>query len=494
MARGAGILTKHIVAIDQGTTSSRAILFDEAGRPLTSDAHEFTQHYPDDGWVEHDPEDIWRDTVRAVKAVLTDETLAIGITNQRETIVLWDRETGKPLHNAIVWQDRRTADACRQLKTDGHEAMISASTGLLLDPYFSATKLAWLLNHVDGARAAADAGKLAAGTIDSFLLWRLTGDTVHATDITNAGRTMLCDIHRGTWDGDLLELFNIPESLLPRIAGNAEILGETDSSLFGRAIPIAGMAGDQQAALIGQACFEPGMVKSTYGTGCFLLLNTGTEAVASKNRLLTTPAYKIGDEITYALEGSIFVAGAAIKWLRDKLGVITDAAESEAIARAVPDNHGVTVVPAFTGLGAPHWEPDARGLITGMTLDTTADHIVRATLESIAFQTRDLLDAMTADGAAPPSAIRIDGGMAQNSWFAQFLSDVLATPVERPESHETTALGAAYLAGLATGVWGDVADLSARWEAAGRFEPAQDDAKRATMLSKWQAALERALP
>ncbi len=486
-------MTRHIVAIDQGTTSTRAILFDETGKPLASSQREFPQHYPEHGWVEHDPEDIWRDTLAVVKEVLTDETVAFGIANQRETIVLWDRETGKPLHNAIVWQDRRTAEFCRQLKADGHEDAIRAKTGLLLDPYFSATKLGWLLDNVDGARAAAERGELAAGTIDSFLLWRLTGGKVHATDITNAGRTMLCDIHTGDWDSGLLDLFDIPESLLPDIRGNAEIYGETDPALFGRAIPIAGMAGDQQAALIGQACFEPGMVKSTYGTGCFLLLNTGTEAVSSDNRLLTTPAYRIGDRTAYALEGSIFVAGAAIKWLRDKLGIITDAAESEEIARTVPDDHGVTLVPAFTGLGAPHWEPDARGLITGMTLDTTADHIVRATLESIAFQTRDLVDAMRADGADEPQTLRIDGGMAQNGWFAQFLSDVLEAPVERPESHETTALGAAYLAGLATGVWNGLDELSAQWTAADRFEPEMADERRKTLLKKWQGALKKAV-
>jgi glycerol kinase len=484
----------HIVAIDQGTTSSRAILFDQSGKPLTSSAQEFPQHYPQDGWVEHDAEDIWRDTLAAAKAVLTEETRAFGITNQRETIVLWERATGKPLHKAIVWQDRRTAETCRQLKADGHETMISAKTGLLLDPYFSATKLAWLLDNVEGARAAAARGELACGTIDSFLLWRLTGGKVHATDITNAGRTMLCNIHTGAWDDELLALFDIDRSLLPEIRSNAEIYGETDPALFGRAIPIAGMAGDQQSALIGQACFQPGMVKSTYGTGCFLLLNTGTEAVASSNRLLTTPAYRIGEETTYALEGSIFVAGAAVKWLRDKLGLISDAADTEAIARAVPDDHGVTLVPAFVGLGAPHWEPDARGLITGMTLDTTADHIVRATLESIAFQTRDLLDAMRADGADAPSAIRIDGGMAQNDWFAQFLSDMIASPVERPHSHETTALGAAYLAGLATEVWSGTDELSEKWEAAARFEPAMTDEKREGLLAAWQAALRRALP
>jgi glycerol kinase len=487
-------VTRHILAIDQGTTSSRAILFGEKGRPITSSAQEFPQHYPQDGWVEHDPEDIWRDTVASVKAVLSEETAAIGITNQRETIVLWDRATGKPLHNAIVWQDRRTAETCRRLKTDGHEPMIREKTGLLLDPYFSATKLAWLLDHVDGARAAAARGELAAGTIDSFLLWRLTGGAVHATDITNAGRTMLCDIHRGEWDDDLLALFGIDRSLLPEIVGNAEVYGETDPALFGHAIPITGMAGDQQAALIGQACFEPGMVKSTYGTGCFLLLNTGTEAVQSRNRLLTTPAYRIGADITYALEGSIFVAGAAIKWLRDKLGVIREAGETAAIAQAAPDNHGVYLVPAFVGLGAPHWEPDARGLITGMTLDTTADHIVRATLESIAYQTRDLVDAMRADGADDPQTLRIDGGMAQNDWFAQFLSDIVEAPVERPESHETTALGAAYLAGLSIGIWDGLDDLSARWEAAGRFAPVMDGDQRDGLLDGWQRALRKTLP
>ena len=484
---------KHIVAIDQGTTSTRAILFDAAGKPLKTAQREFAQHYPRPGWVEHDVEDIWRDCVDVVKEVLTDETVAIGITNQRETTVLWERTTGEPIHNAIVWQDRRTADLCRRLKEKGHEDAVRATTGLLLDPYFSATKLAWLLDNVDGARDAARRGDLAFGTIDSFLLWRLTGGKVHATDITNAGRTMLCDIHKGEWSEPMLDLFGIDPSLLPNIQGNSEIYGETDPALFGRSIPIAGMAGDQQAALIGQACFEPGMVKSTYGTGCFLLMNTGAEAVISKNRLLTTPAYRIGNKSAFALEGSIFVAGAAVKWLRDKLGLIVDAAESEEVACAVPDDHGVTLVPAFVGLGAPHWNTDARALITGMTLDTGAEHIVRATLESIAFQTRDLLDAMHADGAASPSAIRIDGGMAQNSWFAQFLADMLETPVERPESHETTALGAAYLAGLATGVWDGLDDIAKRWEAAERFEPEMESVRRHTLLANWRRALKMAL-
>lgn len=486
-------MKRHIVAIDQGTTSTRAILFDEQGKALTSHSIEFPQYYPQPGWVEHDPEDIWRDTIAVVKAVLSDETVAIGITNQRETCVVWERATGKPIHNAIVWQDRRTADICRELRENGHEYTVRRTTGLLLDPYFSATKLGWLLDNVEGARAAAGRGELAFGTIDSFLLWRLTGGKVHATDITNAGRTMLCDIHLGEWSRNCLKLFDVDESLLPEIHANAYIYGETDPALFGRAIPIAGMAGDQQAALIGQACFEPGMIKATYGTGCFMLLNTGSEAILSDNRLLTTPAYRIGDETAYALEGSIFVAGAAVKWLRDGLGVIGAAGESEAIARAAPPDHGVYLVPAFVGLGAPHWRPETRGTITGMTLDTSAAHIVRATLESVAYQTRDLVDAMRADGADTPSALRIDGGMAQNAWFAQFLADILETPVERPASHETTALGAAYLAGLTIGVWDGLDDLARHREAAARFEPAMAGGERERLLAGWREALGRAM-
>ncbi|MBC7987888.1 MAG: glycerol kinase GlpK [Sphingomonadaceae bacterium] len=493
MAGGARGVTRHIVAIDQGTTSTRAILFDEAGKALTASSREFPQHYPQPGWVEHDPEDIWRDTLAVVREVLTDETVAIGITNQRETCVVWERASGRPIHNAIVWQDRRTADVCARLRDEGHEEMIRRTTGLLLDPYFSATKLAWLLDHVEGARAAAARGELALGTIDSFLLWRLTGGKVHATDITNAGRAMLCDIHSGEWSSGCLDLFGIDRSLLPEIKGNAELFGETDPTLFGRAIPVAGMAGDQQAALIGQGCFEPGMVKSTYGTGCFMLLNTGSEALLSENRLLTTPAYRIGDETAYALEGSIFVAGAAVKWLRDKLGLIDSAEASEAIARAAPGDHGVTLVPAFVGLGAPHWRPDARGLLTGMTLDTSAAHIVRATLESVAFQTRDLVDAMRADEAGETSGLRIDGGMAQNAWFAQFLANILDTPVERPASHETTALGAAYLAGLTMGVWSGTGDIARHWEVAARYEPSMGEDERGRLLAGWRDALARAM-
>ncbi len=478
-----------ILAIDQGTTSSRAIAFSLDGTPQRVAQQEFPQIYPQNGWVEHDAETIWATTLAVAKQAMADDVTAIGITNQRETIVLWDRATGKPLHNAIVWQDRRTADLCASLKADGVEPMVNARTGLLLDPYFSATKLKWLLDHVLGARARAQRGELAAGTIDSFLLWRLTGGRVHATDITNASRTMLCDIRSGAWDAELLRLFDIPESILPKIEANAHLFGETDPGLFGRAIPIGGMAGDQQSALIGQACFAPGMVKSTYGTGCFLLMNTGTDAVASPNRLLTTPAYHIGDEKAFALEGSIFVAGAAIKWLRDKVGILGASSDSEAMARAASPDHGVTVVPGFTGLGAPHWRPDARGLISGLTLDTSAADLVRATLEGIAFSTRDLCAAM----GGLPSTIRIDGGMSQNGWFAQFLADVLDTRVERPASHETTAWGAALLAGITTGAIAGIGDAAANWRADACFDPAMRGDERKARCSGWDAAVARAL-
>jgi glycerol kinase len=482
-----------ILAIDQGTTSSRAIAFDLHGVPQRTTQTEFAQHYPHSGWVEHDAEEIWATTLLVTKQAMGDDVNAVGITNQRETIVLWDRKSGKPLHNAIVWQDRRTAEFCAALKADGLEPMIQAKTGLLLDPYFSATKLKWLLDTIPGARDQAAKGELAAGTIDSFLLWRLTGGRVHATDITNAGRTMLCNIHSGAWDEELLALFDIPAAILPSIHANTHLFGETDPALFGRAIPIAGMAGDQQSALIGQACFAPGMVKSTYGTGCFMLMNMGAHAPASRNRLLTTPAYRIGGETTYALEGSIFVAGAAIKWLRDKIGLIDASEESETMAKAAHPDHGITLVPAFVGLGAPYWNPDARGLITGMTLDTSAADLVRATLEAIAFQTRDLTDAMGKDGAPAPAAVRIDGGMSQNAWFAQFLADMLGVPIERPESHETTAWGAAVLAGLTTGVFASVADVSANWSAAARFTPGPASDHQSASLERWHKAVALAL-
>jgi glycerol kinase len=484
-------MTRELLAIDQGTTSSRAIRFSSDCVPLQVSQQEFPQIYPQDGWVEHDADAIWATTLKVTCEAMADGVAAIGITNQRETIIIWDRATGAPIHNAIVWQDRRTADLCATMKADGVESTVQGKTGLLLDPYFSATKLKWLLDHVPGARDRAARGQLAAGTIDSFLLWRLTGGKVHATDWTNAGRTMLYDIHTRTWDAELLHLFDIPESLLPEVHPNAHHFGDTDPALFGRSIPILGMAGDQQAALIGQACFTPGMVKSTYGTGCFMLMNTGATALASTHRLLSTPAYEIGSDRAYALEGSIFVAGAAVKWLRDKLCLVDSAQETETLARAAKDDHGVTVIPAFVGLGAPHWRADVRGSVHGLTLDTTAADLVRATLESIAFQTRDLTDAMAADGASRPAALRIDGGMAQNGWFAQFLSDALETPVEMPASHETTALGASALAGIGAGIFADAADFGARWRSAARWEPRTGSTIE--RLDAWHRTLKHAL-
>ncbi len=482
-----------ILAIDQGTTSSRAIRFDRQGTVLAIAQQEFPQIYPQSGWVEHDPEAIWTSTVETARKAIDDDVTAIGITNQRETIVLWDRATGKPLHNAIVWQDRRTADRCAMAKTQGIEPKIQRQTGLLLDPYFSASKLQWLLDHVPGARKRAAKGELAAGTIDSFLLFRLTGGKVHATDITNASRTMLFDINEMAWNDELMRLFDIPEALLPEIHANTHLFGETDPALFGRAIPIAGMAGDQQAALIGQTCFEPGMIKSTYGTGCFTLINTGSKPMRSVNRLLTTPAYKIGTETAFALEGSIFVAGAAIKWLRDGIGILAASEDSETLARSARPDHGVVMVPAFVGLGAPHWRPDARGLIDGLTLDTSAADLVRAALESIAFQSRELAEAMARDGAPAPAAIRIDGGMSQNDWFAQNLADTLDVPVERPASHETTALGAAALAGITTGIFADTKDFAQRWSVASRFEPKMEHEARQVAWGRWQKAVARVL-
>ncbi len=490
---------KHILAIDQGTTSTRAIVFDAETRAVATAQSEFAQHYPRPGWVEHDPEDIWRDTLATARQALAesgvgaDGIAGIGITNQRETVVVWDRATGAPIHNAIVWQDRRTADLCARLKQDGHEATVRAKTGLLLDPYFSATKLAWILDHVDGARDRADRGELAFGTIDSFLLWRLTGGTVHATDVTNAGRTLLYDIHAQRWDEALCELFDVPMGLLPEVHDNSHIFGHTAEGLFDAAIPIAGIAGDQQAALFGQACFEAGMVKSTYGTGCFMLLNTGEEAVESGHRLLATPAYRLNGTMTYALEGSIFIAGAAVKWLRDGIGVITHARETNDMATQVPDSHGVYMVPAFVGLGAPHWDPDARGAIFGLTLGSTQAHLARAALEAVGYQTMDLADAMVADGGDPPATIRVDGGMAANDWLCQFLADMLQVAVERPRHLETTALGAAFHAGLATGVWADLDALAATWVRGDCFEPKMDAESRATLAAGWHAALAKTL-
>ena len=488
-----------VLAIDQGTTSTRAMLFDSEARMVSVAQRELPQHYPHPGWVEHDAEDIWRDTLAVLReaiagsAVPLHRVAAIGVTNQRETVVVWDRSTGEPIHRAIVWQDRRTADLCAALKAEGTEDEVQAKTGLLLDPYFSATKVAWVLDNVAGARARAESGELAFGTIDSFLLWRLTGGAIHATDVTNASRTLLFDIHAQRWDADLCRLFRIPEALLPEIRDNSGLFGVTATGLLDRQIPIGGMAGDQQAALIGQACFEPGMVKSTYGTGCFLLLNTGDTAVRSANRLLTTPAYRLNGRTTYAVEGSIFVAGAAINWLRDCLGVLDSAAESESLAEMVADTNGVYLVPAFVGLGAPHWDPNARAAIHGLTLDATSAHLARAALEAVAYQTLDLLEAMKADGCTGPSALRVDGGMSANSWLCQCLADILDCRVDRPGNVETTALGAAFLAGLATGVWNDLGEVSQTWSVGDTFRPVMAQEGREALVGGWRKALRRTL-
>jgi glycerol kinase len=494
-------MAKNILAIDQGTTSSRAIVFDQAGQPVASAQREFEQHYPRAGWVEHDPETIWRDTLTVCREALRLARLdaaaiaAIGITNQRETVVLWERASGKPVHRAIVWQDRRTADRCARLVADGHEALVEARTGLVIDPYFSATKLAWLLDEVPGARAAAERGDLAFGTIDSFLLWRLSGGKVHATDASNASRTMLYDIHRQDWDDDLLRLLDIPRGVLPEVVDCSALLGTTPTELFGAPLPIAGMAGDQQAATVGQACLRPGMIKSTYGTGCFALLNTGTTPVASQNRLLTTIAWRIGGKTTYALEGSIFVAGAAVQWLRDGLKLISHAHESEPLAAGIYDTGGVYLVPAFVGLGAPIWDPHARGTIVGLTRNTGVAEIVRATLEAVGYQTRDLMLAMHADlpdgHHQRETALRVDGGMVANSWLCQFLADILDVPVERPVVTETTALGAAYLAGLAVGLYPSLESLAEVWRCERRFEPKMADAERTRLYAGWLDAIRR---
>ncbi|MEI4505311.1 glycerol kinase GlpK [Sphingopyxis sp. CCNWLW253] len=456
-------------------------------------SRDLAQHYPNPGWVEQDPEHIWQGALGTLRDILSADVAAIGITNQRETILLWERDTGRPLHNAIVWQDRRTADRCAALLAEGAEPMVRRKTGLLLDPYFSATKLAWLLDTIPGARARAERGELAAGTVDSFLLWRLTGGRVHATDVTNASRTLLYDIAERRWDEELLRLFGIPAALLPEVHPNTHVFGMTDPAIVGRAIPIAGMAGDQQAALIGQRCFSPGEIKSTYGTGCFLLANIGAEPVLSDKRLLTTIGYEIGGDRAYAMEGSIFIAGAAIKWLRDRMGLIASAEETAQLAASVPADHGVHLVPAFVGLGAPHWRTDVRASISGMTLDTGAAQIARAALEAVAFQTCDLIDAMTGDRIAPRTMIRIDGGMATNDWFAQFLADMMGLPVERPANHETTALGAAFLAGLTVGVWPDIASLDALPRAVTRFSPAIEAQDRTRSLGQWRKAVRHAL-
>ncbi|MBO1324245.1 glycerol kinase GlpK [Acetobacter sp. TBRC 12305] len=487
-----------VLAIDQGTTSTRSIVFDRHAQELAAARQEFPQHYPHAGWVEHCPEDIWRDVLSTARAALeksgaADRVAGIGITNQRETIVVWERATGKPIHRAIVWQDRRTAATCQKLREDGVEDLVRERTGLLLDPYFSATKLAWILDNVPDARARAEKGELAFGTIDSFILWRLTGGKVHATDATNAARTSLFDIHRQIWDDELLRLFRVPAALLPEVKDSSTLYGETDPALFGRAIPIAGIAGDQQAAVVGQACFTPGMAKATYGTGCFVLLNTGDKPVISRNRMLTTIAYRLNGKATYALEGSIFVAGAAIKWLRDGLHLITHASQTDDMATRVHHSHGVYMVPGFVGLGAPHWDPDARGLICGLTLDATAAHIARAALESVAFQTLDLVTAMQQDGGGATESIRVDGGMSANDWYCQFLADMLQAKVERPRNVETTAMGAGFLAGMATGIWENEGTVASEWARGSLFEPKMERNQRRTMIAGWHDAVKRTL-
>ncbi len=493
-------MADFLLAIDQGTTSSRAIVFDRNLKPKGSRQQEFKQFFPKSGWVEHDAEEIWasvlataRGALKAAKAKPSD-VRGIGITNQRETVVIWERRSGKPIHKAIVWQDRRTADMCATLKADGLEALFQRKTGLLLDPYFSGTKVSWLLDTVKGARAKAERGELCFGTIDSFLIFRLTGGKVHATDATNASRTLLYNIHTNEWDDELLQILKVPRAMLPEVKDCAADFGTTDKALLGAAIPIAGVAGDQQAATIGQACFEPGMMKSTYGTGCFALLNTGQKAVTSKNRLLTTIAYRLGGKTTYALEGSIFVAGAAVQWLRDGLKIIKTANETAALAKSADAAQSVYLVPAFVGLGAPYWNANVRGAIFGLTRGTTAKELSRAALESVCYQTRDLLEAMKGDWASgDETVLRVDGGMTASDFTMQFLADILGAPVDRPQVLETTALGAAYLAGLQVGLLPEPAQFSKRWKKQKRFTPRMKDSERASKYAGWKDAVRKTL-
>ncbi|MCC5777477.1 glycerol kinase GlpK [Nitratireductor sp. B36] len=494
-------MSGYVLAIDQGTTSSRTILFDASMQPVATGQKEFQQHYPNSGWVEHDPEDIWKGVVSTARSALRKAKLeatdvaAIGITNQRETIVVWERDTGKPVHNAIVWQDRRTAPMCEKLKAEGLEKTFTAKTGLLLDPYFSGTKLAWILDEVKGARERAEKGELLAGTIDTFLIWRLTGGKAHVTDATNASRTLLYNIETNEWDDELLKILRVPKTLLPEVKDSAADFGVTEKKLFGTAIPILGVAGDQQAAVIGQACFEPGMLKATYGTGCFAVLNTGQTMVSSKNRLLTTIAYRLDGVTTYALEGSIFVAGAAVQWLRDGLKIIGKAADSGALAEKADPTQQLYLVPAFVGLGAPHWDAEARGAIYGLTRNSGPAEFARATLESVAYQTRDLLDAMRKDwhDGENDTVLRVDGGMVASDWMLQFLADMLDAPVDRPTQLETTALGAAWLAGSRAGVWPGAEEFAAGWKLDRQFCPQMDAAERETRLKGWRDAVRRTL-
>ena len=485
-----------LLAIDQGTTSSRAIVFDRKGRKLGVAQQELPQSFPNPGWVEHNPERIWKDTVAVVRGALRKartgarEIAALGITNQRETTIVWDRASGRPVHPAIVWQDRRTADFCKAQHSEKNERWLAGKTGLLLDPYFSATKIGWILDHVAGARARAERGELAFGTVDSWLLWKLTGGKVHATDATNASRTLLFNIRTQRWDPELLEFFGVPPGLLPEVRDSAADFGRTDHRLFGAQIPIRGIAGDQQAATVGQACFAPGMAKSTYGTGCFLVLNTGGELKLSRNKLLSTVAYRLEGRTTYAMEGSIFIAGAAVQWLRDAVHLIRRAGDTEDIARSIPDTRGVYLVPAFTGLGAPYWDPEARGAIFGLTRDAGLAHIVRAALESVCYQTRDLLAAMAQD-AVVPTELRVDGGMVVNNWLTQNLADILQLGVVRPQTVETTALGAAFLAGLQAGVYTSLAEISKLWQVDRRFKPRLARARADALYAGWEKAVKR---
>jgi len=491
-------MPKYILAIDQGTTSSRAIIFDHDGSIRALAQREFTQRYPKPGWVEHDAAEIWATQAGVVAEAIAggdiqaSDLAAIGITNQRETTVVWDRKTSEPVCPAIVWQDRRTAEFCDELKAQGRAHLIQRKTGLVLDAYFSGTKLKWILDNVAGARQRAEGGELAFGTIDSWLAWKLTGGAAHVTDASNASRTLLYNIHTQQWDEELLNLFGVPEKMLPQVRSSSEIYGETAAGLLGASVPVAGMAGDQQAALFGQMCIRPGMVKHTYGTGGFMVLNTGNTAITSTNKLLTTIAWQLQGSVTYALEGSIFIAGAVVQWLRDGLGLIKTSAEIEALAGTVNDNGGVYVVPAFAGLGAPHWDPYARGTITGLTRGTTAGHIARAALESIAFQTTDVLEAMQADARIEIKELRVDGGATVNDGLMQFQADVLGLPLVRPRVTETTALGAACLAGLAVGFWQDAGELEEHWQREKTFYPAMDGAKMAELKRQWRKAVERA--
>lgn len=490
-------MSSFILAIDQGTTSSRAILFDRQGQVAAVAQQEFPQHFPQDGWIEHDPEDIWDSVVATCREVLAKAQVSaeqidgVGITNQRETTVVWDRASGKPLYNAIVWQDRRTSERCQALRDAGHTEAVQAKTGLLIDPYFSATKLAWILDRVEGARERAAKGELAFGTIDSFLIWRLTEGQQHVTDATNASRTALFNIHEQRWDDELLALFGVPDNMLPDVKDSSDDFGTMAAHWLGAALPIAGVAGDQQAALVGQACFKPGMGKSTYGTGCFMIVNTGDTPSASRNRLLTTVGYRINGQPTYAMEGSIFVAGATVQWLRDGLNLFADASETEALAQKTRSGHSVYLVPAFTGLGAPHWDPKARGAIFGLTRDTGIAEIVAAGLQAVCYQTRDLQLCMNDDMDAAPGNLRVDGGMVKNSWVMQFLADMLNVQVDRPTILETTALGAAYLAGLRLGWYATLEEIEQLWRCEKSFTPSMEEATREQLYQGWLDAVSR---